>query len=172
MPCEQKFRKKTEKLVNTYFQNYVVSTLRWLFCLDNFIFMTDLQKRVFQSDKGELIHHIFNARAQKLAAPPCKMLPCNLGIGKRTALNKSLHVPHLAKRLSDLKQNGTQEKTPFSGTVFHNFSHGVLRFVASVSFKNYWIEAPWLAVKEFQPVRRWFFELTLATKQITPCERV
>ena len=42
---------------------------------------------------------------------------------------------HLAKRLSDLKQNGTQEKTPFSGTVFHTLSHGMLRFVASVSQK-------------------------------------
>ena len=47
------------------------------------------------------------------------------------------HIPHLAKRPSDLKQNGTQEKTPFSGTVFHTLSHGVLRFVASVSSKNY-----------------------------------
>ena len=27
--------------------------------------------------------------------------------------------PHLSKRPSDLKQNGTQEKTPLSGTVFH-----------------------------------------------------
>ena len=42
---------------------------------------------------------------------------------------------HLAKRLSDLKQNGTQEKIPFFGTVFHTLSLGVLRFVASVSFK-------------------------------------
>ena len=80
-------------------------------------------------------------------------------------------LTHLSERPSNLKQNGTQEKTPFSGTVFHTLSHGVLRFVASVSFKNHWIEAPWLAVKEFQPVRRWFFELTLATKRITPCER-
>ena len=52
-----------------------------------------------------------------------------------------LHVlfvtPHLAKRPSDLKQNGTQEKTPFSGTVFHTLSHGVLRFVESVSFKTH-----------------------------------
>ena len=39
---------------------------------------------------------------------------------------------HLAKQSSDLKQNVTQEKTPFSG-----LSHGVLRFVASVSFKNH-----------------------------------
>ena len=29
-----------------------------------------------------------------------------------------------------------------------------------------------MAVKEFQPVRRWFFELTYATKQITPWECV
>ena len=43
---------------------------------------------------------------------------------------------HLAKRLSDLKQNGTQEKTPFFDTVFHTLSHGVLRFVASVSPKT------------------------------------
>ena len=40
---------------------------------------------------------------------------------------------HLSKRPSDLKQNGTQENTPFSGTVFHTHAHGVLRFVASVS---------------------------------------
>ena len=46
-------------------------------------------------------------------------------------------VTHLAKRPSDLEQNGTQEKTPFSGTVFYTLSHGVLRFVVSVSFKNH-----------------------------------
>ena len=45
--------------------------------------------------------------------------------------------PHLAKLPSDLKQNGTQEKTPFSGTVFHTLSHGVVRFVESVSFKSH-----------------------------------
>ena len=44
-------------------------------------------------------------------------------------------VAHLAKRPSDLKQNGTQEKIPFSGTVFHTLSHNVLRFVA-ISFEN------------------------------------
>ena len=40
---------------------------------------------------------------------------------------------HLAKRPSDLKQNGTQEKTQFSGTL----SHGVPHFVASGSIKNH-----------------------------------
>ena len=49
---------------------------------------------------------------------------------------ENLCLTHLAKRPSDLKQNGTHEKTQFSGTAFHTISHGVLRFVASVSFKN------------------------------------
>ena len=44
---------------------------------------------------------------------------------------------HLSKHPSDLKQNGTQEKTPFSSTVFHALSHGVIRFVASVSSKKH-----------------------------------
>ena len=42
---------------------------------------------------------------------------------------------HLSKRPSDLKQNGTLEKTQFSSTVFHTLSHGAFRFVASVNFK-------------------------------------
>ena len=46
-------------------------------------------------------------------------------------------LTHLSKRSSDLKQNGTQEKTPFTSTVFHTLSHGVIRFVASVSSKNH-----------------------------------
>ena len=43
---------------------------------------------------------------------------------------------HLSKRPSDMKQNGTQEKTPFSSTVFNALSHGVIRFDASVSSKK------------------------------------
>ena len=50
----------------------------------------------------------------------------------------------LSKRPSDLKQNGTHEKTP--GTIFHTLSHGVFRFVATVSFKNHRIQASdWLS---------------------------
>jgi len=45
--------------------------------------------------------------------------------------------PHLSKHPSDLKQNCTQEKTPFSSTVFHALSHDVILFVASVSSKNH-----------------------------------
>ena len=41
-------------------------------------------------------------------------------------------VTHLAKRSSNLKQNGTQEKTPFSGTFFQTLSCGVINLVASV----------------------------------------
>ena len=51
--------------------------------------------------------------------------------------SKALRFPHLSKRPSDRKQNGTQEKTLFSSTVFHALSHGVIRFVASVSSKNH-----------------------------------
>ena len=44
--------------------------------------------------------------------------------------------PHFSKHLSDPKLNGTQEKTPFSGTFFHTLSHGVLRFGASFASKT------------------------------------
>ena len=51
----------------------------------------------------------------------------------------SIHqlAPHLSKHLSDLKHNGTQEKAPFSGTVFNTLSPGVIGFVVSVSSKNH-----------------------------------
>ena len=38
---------------------------------------------------------------------------------------RTIKLSHLSKRPSDLKQNGTQEKTPFYGTVFHTLSPGV-----------------------------------------------
>ena len=54
-------------------------------------------------------------------------------------------MAHLSKGPSDLEQNGTQEKTPFSGPVFHGLSRGVVRFVPTVSFWNHQIEAShWL----------------------------
>ena len=34
----------------------------------------------------------------------------------------------------NLKRNGTQEKTPFSGALFHILSHGAVCFVPTVSF--------------------------------------
>ena len=49
---------------------------------------------------------------------------------------ESIPPAHLSKHPSGLKQNGTQEKTLFSSTVFHALSHGVIRFVASVSSKT------------------------------------
>ena len=80
--------------------------------------------------------------------------------------------PHLSKRPSDLRQNGTQEKTPFSSTVFHALSHGVIRFVASVSSKNHLLTG-WNSLTANQGASiQWFLKLTLATKRSTPCERV
>ena len=40
-------------------------------------------------------------------------------------------VSHFSKRLSDLKQNGTQEMIQFSSTVFNTLSPGGIGFVAS-----------------------------------------
>ena len=48
----------------------------------------------------------------------------------------ALSLTHPPKRPSDLKQNGTQEKTPFSGIVFNTLSHGIVCFLASVSPKT------------------------------------
>ena len=56
---------------------------------------------------------------------------------------------HLSKGPSDLKQNGTQEKTPFSGPVFHGLSRGVVCFVPTVSFWNHQIEASHWLKEEF-----------------------
>ena len=50
---------------------------------------------------------------------------------------KVILYAHLSKRQSDLKQNGTQEKTQFSSTVFNTLSHDVICFVASVSSKKH-----------------------------------
>ena len=47
--------------------------------------------------------------------------------------NRCFLRPHLSKGPSDLKQNETQEKKPFSGPVFHGLSCGVIRFVGSES---------------------------------------
>ena len=80
-------------------------------------------------------------------------------------------MAHLSKGPSDLKQNGTQEKTPFSCPVFHCLSCGVVRFVPTVSFWNHQIEASHWLKEEFWPIRKWFLELTLGTKQTTPRAR-
>ena len=92
----------------------------------------------------------------------------------KKASKKSLECndSHLSKHPSDLKQNGTQEKTPFSSTVFHALSHGVIRFVASVSSKNH-LMTGWNSLTANQGAYiQWFLKLTLATKRSTPCERV
>ena len=81
---------------------------------------------------------------------------------------------HFSKHLSDLKQNGTQEKTPFSSTVFNALSHGVIRFDASVSSKKTTL---WLFETLRQPIRSFYsvvFEANTRnkTKRSTPYERV
>ena len=64
----------------------------------------------------------------------------------------------------------TRRKPTIFGPVFLTLSHGVIHFVASVSFKKHWIEAnDWR--KQIWTSQRVIF-LTLATKLITPHERV
>ena len=51
----------------------------------------------------------------------------------------TLHMAHLSKGTSDLKQKCTQLATPFSGTVFHALSHGMIHFVRSVRSRNHFL---------------------------------
>ena len=69
--------------------------------------------------------------------PRLRLRPLKGAMSARKAIWCPSRGPHLSKRLSDLKQNGTQKKTPSSGTVFNTLSHGVVRFVASGSSKNH-----------------------------------
>ena len=55
---------------------------------------------------------------------------------------------HLSKGSSGCKQRCTQFLTPFLGTEFHGFSHGVIHFVWSVDFKSLEMEvSDWLLKK-------------------------
>ena len=49
---------------------------------------------------------------------------------------KDITLTHLSKGPSGQKQKCTRFLTPFSGTVFHALSHGVIHFVRSVSFQK------------------------------------
>ena len=46
---------------------------------------------------------------------------------------------YLSKVMSGFKQKCTQFLILFSGTVFHALSHGVIRFVQSVSPRNHFL---------------------------------
>ena len=57
--------------------------------------------------------------------------------------------PHISKRSSDLEQNGTQEKTPFSSTVFHAVWSVLLRVLAQQNIS-------WLVGILWQPIRSFY----------------
>ena len=62
-----------------------------------------------------------------------------------TLKNWSKYMSHLSKGSSGCKQKCTQFPTPFSCTVFHALSHGVIHFVLRVISKNLEIEfSDWL----------------------------
>ena len=89
------------------------------------------------------------------------------------SFNDTTHLclQRLSKSQNDLKQNDAQENAPFSGTVFHALSHGVICFVASVSSKNHLLTG-WNSLTANQGASiQWFLKLTLTTKRSKPCER-
>ena len=60
-------------------------------------------------------------------------------------MKRQVQVPHLSKGSSGHKQKCTPFLTPFSSTVFHALSHGLIHFVRSVSFENLKMEVfDWL----------------------------
>ena len=92
--------------------------------------------RVFLRGKKEKLLpglHLFWLLRLKLTF---RLMPNSLKYLMAINLKLMVDMAHLSKRPSDLKQNDTQEKTPFSDTVFNTHSHGVVNFVASVSPKN------------------------------------
>ena len=67
------------------------------------------------------------------------------------------------KRSTDLKQNCTQEKAPFSSTVLHTLSHGVIHLVTSVTCKT---PSGWLKffTGQSEASIQWFLKLKLGTQ--------
>ena len=78
---------------------------------------------------------------------------------------------HLSKRTCDLKQNGTQEKAPFSGIVFCALALGVVCFVPSVSSRNHFLIGQNSSFSQWEASIWWFQKLTVGTKRTTPQER-
>ena len=60
----------------------------------------------------------------------------NLKANRGVLCFETVAIAHLSKGPGDLKQNGTQEKTPFSSNVFNTLSHGVIRFLRVVAHKT------------------------------------
>ena len=80
-------------------------------------------------------------------------------------------LTHHSKRTCDLKQNGTQEKAPFSGIVFCALALGVVCFVPSVSSRNHFLIGQNSSFSQWEASIWWFQKLTVRTKRTTPQER-
>ena len=79
-----------------------------------------------------------------------------------------LYYKHLSKRTCDLKQNGTQEKAPFSVIVFCALALGVVCFVPSVSSRNHFLIGQSSSFSQWEASIWWFQKLTVRTKRTTP----
>ena len=73
--------------------------------------------------------------------------------------------------INGLKQNARSLLTPFSNTDFYPLLHGSLHFVLHGSSNNHLFQRFWLAVEDFQPIRRWLKKLPWRAKARVPCER-
>ena len=69
------------------------------------------------------------------------------------------------------KQNAGSLLTHVSDSVFIALSHGTLGFALNGSFNNHLFQRIWLAVEEFQPIRKWLKKMPWRAKPIVPCER-
>ena len=73
--------------------------------------------------------------------------------------------------INGLKQNARSLLAPFSDTDSYPLLHGSLHFVLHGSSNNRLFQRFWLAVEDFQPIRRWLKKLPWRAKPRLPCER-
>ena len=83
---------------------------------------------------------------------------------------RPVQCAHISKHSNELTQNGTQDKTPFIGTV-STLSHGVIRFVGSVCPRSHSLTGKNSLGDNQKLLLSWFSKLTLGAKWITPCVR-
>ena len=103
-------------------------------------------------------------------APRCKPTSFKFQIPNLTwkdLTNLSLFV----FSINGLKQNARSLLTPFFDTDFYPLLHGSLHYVLHGSSNNHIFQRFWLAVEDFQPIRRWLKKLPWRAKPRLPCER-
>ena len=73
-------------------------------------------------------------------------------------------MPLLSKGTIGCKQKGTQILTRISGKVFHDLSHGLIRFDRSVSPRNHFLYGGNYVTANQKLLQSWFLKLTHRAK--------